>query len=229
MAKFKAKEFYELCGISKGNFYTYKKRGNIHVSEDGLVDSAHPVNAAFMNKRVMNKKTIPTPVAPSPAAPVVSAQKPKPIKRTKAELKAAKDAEERDQKRQDDSDAQATHRYNLDRQIKEAELTSKEQTIELNKLKISKLSGEVIPTQLVKEIFAQHFKSVTVSMHQGCDNFIMTIAKTTGMKKQDMARMRGELIEIVNEAVRDGVEDSKESIKNIVNEYKDKRGVGERK
>ena len=223
MAKFKVREFYELCGISKGNFYTYKKRGKIHVGEDGLVDSAMPMNAEFMNKRVLNKKTIPTPTA----APVeiVSAPPPKPRKPTKAELQAM----EREQKRQENADAEATHKYNLERQIKEAELEKKEQDIELNRLKIAKLSGEVIPTDLVRVVFAQHFKSVTTAFHQGCDNFIMTIAKVTGMEKKDMARMRGELIEIVNEAVRDGVAESKESVRNIVGEYREKRGVGERK
>lgn len=223
MAKFKPKEFYELCGISKGNFYTYKKRGNIHVGEDGLVDSTLAINATFMNKRVLNKKTIPQ---PSPVVEVVRTPEPaKPRKKTKEELKAI----ERERIRQDDADAQATHKYNLDRQIKEAELEKKEQDIEINKLKIAKMSGEVIPTELVRVIFAQHFKSVTTSFHQGCDNFIMTIAKVTGMEKKDMARMRGELIDIVNEAVRDGIEESKESVKNIVSEYKEKRGVGERK
>ena len=229
MAKFTAKEFYTLCGIAKGNFYTYKKREKIHVGEDGKVDSTHPVNAEFMNKRVMNKHTVPKPVDVATPVPVVVASKPKPIKRSKAEVKASQEEASRQQKRQDDSDAQATHKYNLDRQIKEADLEAKEQVIELNKLKIAKLSGDVIPTQLVLDVFAQHFKSITISMHQGCDNFLMVIAKMTSMKKADVAKIRGELIDIVNESVRDGVQDSKDSIKNIVGEYSDKRGVGERK
>lgn len=222
MAKFKKREFYEHCGVTKSYFYQYIKRGKIHVGEDNLIDTDLPMNRDFMDSRVRNKKTAP-PVAP--VVEVVSTPAPKPRKRTKEELQEA----ERQRKRAEKADEEATHKYNLDRQIKEAELEKKEQDIELNKLKIAKLSGEVIPTELVRVIFAQHFKSVTTAFHQGCDNFIMTIAKVTGMKKKDMARMRGELIEIVNEAVRDGVSESKESVKNIVGEYKEKRGIGERK
>jgi len=222
MAKFKKREFYEHCGVTKSYFYQYIKRGKIHVGEDNLIDTDLPMNRDFMDSRVKNKKTAPP---PAPVVEVVSTPAPKPRKRTKEELQEA----ERQRKRSEKADEEATHKYNLDRQIKEAELEKKEQDIELNKIKIAKLSGEVIPTELVKVIFAQHFKSVTTSFHQGCDNFIMTIAKVTGMKKKDMARMRGELIEIVNEAVRDGIQDSKESVRNIVGEYKEKRGIGERK
>ena len=121
------------------------------------------------------------------------------------------------------------HNYNLDKQIKEAELEKKEQEIELNRLKIAKLSGEVIPTELVKNIFAQHFKSVTTAFHQGADNFIMTIAKMTGMNRDEMGKIRGQLIEIVNESVKEGVENSRESIRHLVREYGDKRGVGEKR
>jgi hypothetical protein len=219
MAKFKKREFYELCGVTKSYFYQYIKRGKIFAGSDGLIDTELPMNAEFMATRVLNKKNVPAP-------PVVSVVEQPP---TKAQTKIQLNEIARKEKMEDKFEEQATHKFNLDRQIKEADLEAKEQTIELNRLKIAKMSGEVIPTQLVIDVFAQHFKGITVSMHQGCDNFLMTIAKVSGMKKADLARMRGELIEIVNEAVRDGVQDSKDSVKNIVGEYSNRRGVGERK
>ena len=231
MAKFSKREFYEHCGVSKSYFYQYVKRGKLHVGADNLIDTALPMNQDFMDSRVKNKKTAPAPPPqPAPVAPVEpvfvpSPPKGKPRKLTLAERKQNLKLE----KEVEIEAAAATQKYNLDRSIKEAELEKKEQEIELNKLKIAKLSGEVIPTSLVKVIFAQHFKSVTTAFHQGCDNFIMTIAKVTGMKRSEMAAMRGELIEIVNHAVGDGIEESKQSLKHIVGEYKEKRGVGEKK
>lgn len=227
MAKFTAKEFYTLCGISKGNFYTYKKRGNIHTNDDGLVDSELPMNADFMNKRVMNKKTIPK---PAPIVEVASVASTPPIlkrKPTKAELKAEQKEAEKREERAAVSDQQATHKYNLDRQIKEADLEAKEQTIELNRLKIAKLSGEVIPTDLVRIVFAQHFRSVANSFNNAADNYISVIIAKFKGKKDDVAFIRGELIDVVNEAIKDSISDSNNHISNIVKEYSDKRGKGE--
>lgn len=226
MARFKKKEFYEHCGVSRSYFHQYVKRGKIFVSQDGMVDTSLPMNQKFMDERVKNAKNVPVEIVPVVSA---AAQKVAPVVKSKKMTKADALRLQREEEREARTAEEATQRYNLERQIKEAELEKKEQDIELNKLKIAKLSGEVIPTSLVKDVFAQHFKSVTTAFHQGCDNFIMTIAKVTGMKKEDMARMRGELIDIVNEAVRDGVAESKESVKNIVGEYKEKRGIGERK
>jgi hypothetical protein len=223
MAIFTPKEFYTLCGISKGNFYTYKKRGNIHTSEDGTIDSLLPMNADFMNKRVMNKKTIPPPTLAHEVARVDTVVVAKPKKKTKDELASIK----RDIVRQEDADAQATHKYNLDRQIKEAELEAKEQTIELNKLKIAKLSGEVIPTDLVRIIFAQHFRSVSNAFNNAADNYISVIIAKFNGKKDDVAFIRGELINVVNEAIKDAIAESKHHVGNIVSEYSSKRGKGE--
>jgi hypothetical protein len=125
--------------------------------------------------------------------------------------------------------AKETQKYNVEIQKRELELKKTEQEVELNRLKIAKLSGEVIPTDLVKVVFGQHFKSVTTAFHQGADNFISTIAKRAGMDRKDMAVMRNELIEVVNKAVKDAINDSKDSIDHIVGEYQQKRGVGEKK
>lgn len=229
MAKFSKREFYEHCGVSKSYFYQYVKRGKLHVGADNLIDTALPMNQEFMDSRVKNKKTAPPPV-PVPVAtpePVFVPAPPK-GKVRKLTLNEKKDLLRLEKEVEIEAQA-ATHKFNLDKAIKEAELEKKEQEIELNKLKIAKLSGEVVPTELVKVIFAQHFKSVTTAFHQGCDNFIMTIAKVTGMKRAEMSAMRGELIEIVNMAVGDGIEESKNSLKHIVGEYKEKRGVGEKR
>lgn len=209
----------------------YIGRNKIYEGADGLIDTSLPMNADFMNARLEKKKekiiaeatSDPDQMpAPAPVRKKVKEKKkevPKVSKKQIAILEAEADAEAQ----------RATHRYNLEKQIKEAELEKKEQEIALNKLKIAKLSGEVIPTELVMMIFAQHFKSVTTAFHQGADNFIMTIAKMAGLKREDMATIRGQLIDIVNESVRDGIDESKKNVKNIVREYSERRGVGEKK
>jgi len=118
--------------------------------------------------------------------------------------------------------------YNLDRKIKARELEAKEQTIELNRLKIQKLNGEIIPTELVTLVFAQHFKSITDSFYHAADNYIAVVAKRFGGKQEDISFVRGELIKLVNKAVQDSIKESKKNVDNIVNEYSQRRAAGER-
>lgn len=236
MAKYSKSEFAELCDIGENYVRTYISRGKILIGDDGLIDTALPMNADFMAKRAGNtdvQATIPKHTAKNIGKNIHLNATTIPASNPKGKRGRPKKQPEREMSLQENEhDVTAQHQvtaYNLDKQIKEAELEKKNQEIELNKLRIAKMSGEVIPTQLVRDVFAQHFKSVTTAFHQGSDNFIMTIAKMSGMDRSQIAKMRESLIDIVNEAIKDSVENSKASIKNIVSEYKEKRGVGEKK
>lgn len=217
MPKYTRREFYELCGVSKPYLAQYIKRGKVILGEDNLIDSNILQNRDFAESRTGGNR--PTPTQPKGKGTKNATVKvtPKPSNKVQPMVEHSQEASE------------ANGRYNLDLQIKTLEIEKKEQEVELNKIKIAKARGEVIPTGLVRVLFSQHSKSITVSFHQGADNFITTIAKMTGMSREDMAMMKGELIEIVNEAVRDSLETSQSSVNNIVSEYSEKRGVGEKK
>ena len=217
MAKYTRREFYELCGVSKAYLANYIKRGTVIIGEDGLIDDKNLYNKAFKDKRVGVPK-------------VEEAPKPTP----KPTLKPKKTTATRKRKAVPDSSPdreleESNERWNLDREIKQAELRKKEEEIKKLQAQNAKLSGEQIPTELVKVVFSQHFKSVTTAFHQGADNFIATIAKQTDMTKAQSANLRSDLIAIVNQSVDEAIELSKESVDNIVNEYKMVRGKGERK
>jgi hypothetical protein len=120
-------------------------------------------------------------------------------------------------------------KYEAEVSVKQYDIQLKQQQIELNRLKIEKLSGDLIPTELVRVVFAQHFKNVSTSFHQAADGFISNIVKITGMDRQQMAGLRSELIRIVNESINEGVDESKKNVDQIVGEYSQTRGQGERK
>lgn len=209
MAKVSRKLFAEICGVKPNYLNNYIGRKKVHVGNDNLIDDSLPMNAEFKSNRVRKKEE-------------PKKEKFEPLPLTAEELKL--------KKQQSEIEAQAaTKKYNLEQQLKELAIEKAEQEVELNKIKIAKAQGEVIPTDLVKVVFAQHSKSITVSFHQGADNFISQIAKRTGMKREEMASLRGELIKVVNQSVKDSIKESKVAIKNIVSEYSEKRGVGERK
>lgn len=234
MPLFDEKEFAQHSGVQHGYVKMYIKRGKILVNEDGLIDDKEPLNQLFVEKRkdkkeekkqsqpkvngnLKNRKPSNTKVIDREVVNSISDRTPKP------EIRKAQSS------RQKGSISEGTQlTLDLDLRTKEAEFEKKQQEIELNRLKIAKLKGDVIPTDLVKVVFGQHFKSVTTAFHQGADGFISTVAKRAGIEKAEIATLRGELIEIVNQAVKDAVQDSKSSINNIVREYSVKRGVGER-
>ena len=240
MPAYKRKEFAELCGVSDAYLTMYIKRGKVFLGDDKRIDSELPMNADFIAKS-KDKKEKPSSVAKEKTvlksvevfeliedeveyvAPKVVA-KVAPIKKERQKKEPVPHFDISNDRTQE-----AIAKYNLDTQIKQAELEKKEQEIELNRLKIAKITGEVIPTDLIKIIFNQHSKSITTAFHQGCDNFITTIVKQTGMSREEMASIRGQLIEIVNESVRAANEESKMAVKHVVGEYAEKRGQGEKK
>jgi len=206
MALYTRKELKEKCGVHDSYIRNYINRGNIVVNKEGYIDDKHPKNELFIVKRINGAKP----------------------KKVKAKQKVV--VSHKEEEPQSSGISPGTQLVlDLERKTKQAEYDRKLQEVELNKLKIAKLRGEAIPTDLVQVVFRQHFKSVTTSFHQGADGFISTVAKRAGLDKAELAALRGELIEIVNEAVKDAVADSKASIKNIVKEHSARRGVGESK
>jgi hypothetical protein len=206
------KEFLEICGCSHATLSMNIKRGKVFVEDDKRIDTSLPRNNEFMNKQIKKLK-----------AKVISKDEGTPIIKNKQQKPITEDTEPSGRAAED------TQKYNLELQAKELDIEIKEQKVIENKLKIAKLQGDVIPTDLVSVVFAQHFKSVTTAFHQGADNFLMIMQKELGMSRKDMAKYRGELIGVINQAVKDGIKDSKSSVKSIVSEYSQKRGVGEKK
>ena len=107
-------------------------------------------------------------------------------------------------------------------------LAKVKEDIEIAKLKREKMSGELIPTDLVKVLFASHFKSVTTTFHQAIENLISTISKRNNLDREQVAKIRGELTKIINDAIESSLSLSGKELGNIVDEYSHKRGKGEK-
>lgn len=227
MPRYTRREFSDLCGIEPKALAVYVGRNKVILNENGEVDTAVAMNMAFLEKKT-GKKEIESPVVvlaepqkksrikttPTPKEPVIQ-RKEKPIRNKHYKT--------------NDEVENLTTNFEMDNALKRLDMEKKELEVEKLKIQNAKLNGEVIPTELVKMIFAQHFKSVTTAFHQGADNFITEITKRLDLKRDEMVKLRKELVEIINQAVNDSIEDSKGSIDNIQEEYSQTRGVGERK
>ena len=118
--------------------------------------------------------------------------------------------------------------HELDKKKKELESQKLQQEVLKLEMDLAKKAGQVIPTELVKSLFAQTFKGFTVAFKHAVDNILIEISKRKKFSNEEMAEYRGRLVQKINEAVDKGVVDSQKNITNVVNEYTERRKQGER-
>lgn len=211
MALYTRKQFYEKCGVTRGHLNMYIKRKKVLLTNE-MIDDTLQENAYFMQKCLEKKGT---------KTNVEGVKKPiKPI--SEKIIKETKEAQN------GDPDPEAINQYNLGLEKKRLDIKKVEEEILIARIKREKMSGDLIPTDLVKVLFASHFKSITTSFHQAIENLISTIAKRNSLDREQVAKIRGELTKVINDAVGNSIETSKKELKNIVDEYSQKRGRGEK-
>lgn len=201
MALHKQSDFASLCGKPNAFISTYIKRGKLVkiVKEgDNFIDDTHPLNEAFLRQCTKEKNT-----------PAKSQQDDDP------EIEKAL-------KRGD------TEYFELVKLKLKNETELQEQKKALQELKLQKEQGIVIPTDLVKDVFGRHNKSIVTAFKEGSDNIITEISKKKELTRAEVAEINQALIKIINDATDKAISETKRALTNIVNEYAAKRGVGER-
>ena len=215
MAKYTRQELMELCGCSGAHLTMYTKRNKAIKDEDGLYDTTNPINKEFIvkcqEKLLQPKKNVPVK---------------KPIASPK--IKTPKSSPSKNERNATETDGEILQRWDLDKQIKEAELRKKEEEIKKLQAQNAKLNGENIPTELVRIIFKQHFKSVTEKFYQGAENYLSLIQQQSDLGKKQIGELREGLINLVNQSLDEAQELSVKDIDVIVQDYSITRGKGER-
>lgn len=183
----------------------YIKREKVFVTGDeDLIDESIPQNASFMAKR---------------AAKVTKEKK---VKEKKAKVPPAEPAI--------DPAILETKRaqHELDQRKKQLEIDKLAKENAVLGINLDKRSGLLIPTDLVKTLFAQHSKAIIASFHQGVDNLLVEISSRAKFSREEMAALRGKVKEIINDSVDRSVEETQKSLTNMVSEHSDKRNNWER-
>jgi hypothetical protein len=188
------------------------KRGNLILNGDGFIDDTEPKNSIWISNymlRVATKQPVLVDDAESleetPSART-STRKPRnqnPLPKSSGDL------------------------YKLEQELKQQELEKKTVETRLLELKEQKMRGELIPTDLVKIIFAQHSKSMVTEFKNDIEGMLTIFSKKTGMNSNQVAEMRGQILEAINNAVAKSVDHSKKNLDAIVNEFVEVKGVGE--
>lgn len=107
----------------------------------------------------------------------------------------------------------------MEKESKRLAMESKRKEQTLLDAKIQKMHGQLMPTDLVKILFAQHFREVSTSFKQGIDGILSEIGKKARLNGNQVAEIRATMVKIINECVNKGVDNSKKSVEKIVTEY----------
>lgn len=99
---------------------------------------------------------------------------------------------------------------------------------EIAKIKKEKMKGEVIPVELIKNLFQAHTQSIVSAQKDGIEDLLIQISAESRMKGDQLARLRGKMVAILNTGVEKSVNATKRNLKAIVSAYSLKREVGER-
>jgi hypothetical protein len=232
------KEFADDCGIDSKHISTYAKRRLIVVREDGKIDNTNEVNYAFLIQKgfVETKKQQGTGKKPSvkKKSTAAYAKKP-PVKKETVPKSEAKEPvkpkvprKSAEQKRiEEETQRRVEELASMDRDKLEADTDKKRFDAEIARIKMEKLQGLLIPTDLVTSVIQLQAESLKKSYHDAAEKLIIIFCQKKKLNNKEMGELRRELNENVNDAIDSGIEESKKGIKRIVTDYAEVRGVGE--
>lgn len=199
MPKVTAKELADMTGWETKNLSVYVTRKKLVKDKNGLFDVDEPKNALFIaqNKAEGTKKPEKTPP------------------------KGKKEASARD------LDEEVKKVEAITMQLEANKLVMQEQSIRRNQIEIEKKEGQLIPTELIKALFLTHSKSITMTFKEGMEKIVDLFTIKYKLSQADAASMRKTMVEAINKGVDNAVSNTRGSLKKIITEYSEKRGVGD--
>jgi hypothetical protein len=208
MPKLTKKQFADLCGMPTNRLAIYIQRKKIEV-EDNEIDINNEHNRLFLEKYAKKESYVsPKKEKKKPEPTVIINLEPETISETPKER----------------TNLTLTQ---LEREKKLADLQKVEVDTRIAKLREEKLMGQNIPTELVKGVVSQMSKSFVSKFKDGAENILISVSKMKGLSNEEMAKLRGELVAIINESIKSSVNDCKKQVSTIVATYSNSRGVGE--
>ena len=104
----------------------------------------------------------------------------------------------------------------LDNQKKQEEINKKKLEVEKLKLTNARLRGEMIPTELVKNLITNFSASIIKSYREGSDRLLMEISHMKRLTLEEDALMKGELIKIINNSHDVAISETMKSLESIL-------------
>ena len=206
-------DFAQLCNKSDAYISMNVKRGKI-ITESGMILDDHPVNVSFkekcLNPKPKKEKSKPKKENPSP------------------EIKIHLQEEKNGNPQTELFDSNIPSYTESNQKLRYLDTLKREKEIEKLEIEIAKKNGELVPTELVSILMAQFSKSMLNAFQNAGENLLMAVGHKKKLSLEESSELKYELVVIINQAMDEAVADSKKGLKNVISEYSEKKGVGQR-
>ncbi|OJV51643.1 MAG: hypothetical protein BGO31_00115 [Bacteroidetes bacterium 43-16] len=237
MALLTASEFADACIIKRTSLASYENRGKIVATGSGKnkkFDTENPTNALFIRDKQAKKTSeleeaeIINRIKKYPAAPEKVEAKPD-TTHTDAFNKILAEVDEAEKAVGKSRNGKPTPKYEDSVQLlKYLDTLKREKEIEQLTIKIQKQRGEVVPADLIQNVFTAHNQSILIEFKNGADDIIRIISAEKRFSVDEIAKIRGQLVDILNRAIDQAIENTAKSVEQIINDYTSILAVGER-
>lgn len=224
------RSFAEYCGITTRYLSVDLSRNNVVINDDGMIDTTNPKNQIYIQKKLMGKEpnsiSIPEPTKPkaekvvvprgnvAPLPPKASMQLPDGM--TESEVNTALQMIEG----MDYQQLEMLYKYLQGEKLKT--------DIEKNKIEIEKKMGVVVPSEPLIPIVKQHNHFILQEQKNADEELLLAMSHKYDIAPSDTAYLRGEWIRLRNDAVTKATNLTVKAIGDVINDYSEKRGVGQR-
>jgi len=193
MALLTKKEFTALCGIKTNRLSVEIERGKVILGDNDMVDPDNETNVAF-RERVQSKQ----------------AAKNEQISRSETYVEPGGDDED------------GINPLTVsDKRYKHFLAQKTEKAVELADLEIAKKRGVVVPSELIKPLFSQHNQSIITEFKNLMDSALRVVGKECDLTVEQAARIKGDWIAGLNEAMDRAKKATAKGIANIVENYQE--------
>jgi hypothetical protein len=230
MAILTKKSFATQCEIETKYLSVDISRGKVVVNADGMIDTTEPKNQIYIQKKLMGRE--PSPIStPEPTKPKIekiavprgnaAPQQPKasmhlPEGMTETDVNAALQMIEG----MDYQQLEMLYKYLQGEKLKT--------DIEKNRIDIEKKMGVVVPSEPLIPIVKQHNHFILQEQKNADEELLLAMAHKYDIAPSDTAYLRGEWIRLRNDAVTKATNLTVKAIGDVINDYSEKRGVGQR-
>lgn len=221
MALHTRNQFTEVCGLNprlggdRGIIGKAIERGNIVLTAEGFIDDQEFKNVKFLEKyqlKAASRPPVETVEPNTDTSPLSDTKQPESKQPRKQSAYTPK------------IDGEA---FKLDRELKVQELEKKAAETRLLHLKEQKQRGEVMPVDLVKQLFTTHSQSIITSQKDGIEQLLINITQEFRLSSEQLANLRGKMVVVLNNAVDKAGATTKRTMKTLVDDFTIKREVGE--
>lgn len=210
MALLTAEELAGQTGQTIKTLATYRGRGKVVRNKKGLYDTANAVNAAFIANHGWK-----TPTKAGHKAPA-------PVKTTEGDDDLA--PEDSESSYEPDSTGINTLQVS-DKRYKHFLAQKTERAAELDRIRIEKLKGILVPSAPLIPIFLRHNQYILQEQKNADEEILTMYAHKYDITPEDMASFRGEQVKRRNAAAQRAAEMSERNIEQTINDFSEKKRV----